>query len=91
MDEAQWRERAQSAESRIETMRQAHESAVERIKVFKSNFGIKERSDGTIDIDFEKFVENLGVENSLLLRKVIDETYQISGEPGKKPHVKLVV
>lgn len=89
-DESMWIERAQSAESKIETMRQAHEAAANRIKEFKTNFGIRERHDGSIDIDFDKFAERLGPENALALRKIIDEKYAIRGAPGKKPKMRAV-
>lgn len=89
MDEQAWMERAQSAEARIATLKEAYEPAIERVKQFKTNFGVRERSDGAIDIDFEKFTQALGMEAALELRRIIDETYHIEGEPGKKPKVKL--
>jgi len=89
MNESDWIERAQSAEAKLATMQESMKSAVERVKQFKTNFGIREKSDGTIIIDFEKFARNLGVTGALELRKVIDEIYNISGEPGKKPHIKV--
>lgn len=79
----------QAAQAKIETMKQAYEPAIEKIQAFKTAFGVKERSDGAIEIDYDKFVQNLGVEAALELRLVIDETYQISGGPGKKPRVKV--
>ena len=60
------------------------------MKTFKANFGIKERADGEIVIDFDKFADRLGVEAALELRRVIDERYHVSGEPGKKPRIKLM-
>ena len=76
MSESFWVERAQSAEAQLKTMREAQGAAIERIKDFKANFGIRERDNGEIVIDFPKFVERLGPENSGELRKVIDEKYQ---------------
>lgn len=75
MSESMWTERAQTAEAKLKTMREAQGAAVERIKDFKANFGIRERDNGEIVIDFPKFVERLGPENSMELRKVIDEQY----------------
>lgn len=89
MSEEVWMERAQSAEAKLSTQRQAHESAIERIKVFKANFGVKERSDGSIVIDFEKLVERLGAEGCLELRRVIDQKWNISGAPGEKPKMRV--
>lgn len=88
-DESMWIERAQSAEARLKTLEDQYKPALERVKAFKANFGVKERGDGTISIDFEKMVANLGMEASIELRGVIDQTYGISGEPGEKPKVKV--
>ena len=76
MSEDMWMDRAQTAESKLKTMQQAQGAALERIKDFKANFGIRERDNGEIVIDFPKFVERLGPENSMELRKVIDEKYK---------------
>ena len=88
-DESLWIERAQSAEAKLATQKQAFEAAIDRIKDFKTNFGIREKSNGEIDIDFDKFVDRLGIEGWIELRKVGDEKYRISGVPGEKPHVRL--
>lgn len=92
MSEQDWMERAQSAEGQIETIRQATTAAIERVKIFKGNFGVREKRDGSIDVDFEKFAEGLGLEGCLQLRQVIDDMYRISGSSAKgdKPHIKLV-
>ena len=74
-EDSVWIERAQSAEAKISTLTQALESAVERIKVFKSNFGLKERDNGEIVIDFDKFADRLGRENALLLKAIIEKKY----------------
>ena len=89
-DESHWIERAQSCEARLSTLKDAYGPAIERVKQFKANFGVRERSNGEIDIDFEKFVERLGVGAALELRRVIDEKYAVSGAPGEKPHVRVV-
>ena len=89
-DESMWIERAQSAEAKIQTLKDAYEPAIERIKEFKANFGIKETSDGSIVIDFEKFAKALGAAQSLELRVVIDEVHNISGASGEKPRMKAV-
>lgn len=90
MSEDVWRERAQTAEAKIVTMQEATTGAIQRVKEFKGNFGVKERSDGEIVIDYDKFVKALGINGALELRGIIDEQYNISGEPGKKPHMRLV-
>ena len=68
-----WLERAQTAESLLITQKESLGAAIERIKIFKTNFGIRERSNGEIEIDFDKFVDNLGAESVLELKKIIDE------------------
>ena len=75
MSENHWVERAQSAEAQLKTLREAQGAAIERIKGFKANFGIKERGNGEIVIDFPKFVERLGQDQASELRKAIDEKY----------------
>jgi len=75
MSESMWMDRAQSAESKLITMKESLGAAVERVKIFKANFGVKERANGEIEIDFDKFVENLGKESATELRKIIDERY----------------
>lgn len=87
-DESIWIERAQSAEAKLKTLKDAYEPAIERVKNFKANFGIKERDNGEIVIDFEKFVDRLGLEQALTLRKLIDERYKVSGKSGEKPRVR---
>ncbi|KKL63677.1 hypothetical protein LCGC14_2172700, partial [marine sediment metagenome] len=75
IDEQYWVERAQTAEAQLVTQKESLGQAIERVKIFKTNFGIREKNNGEIDIDFDSFVENLGIENSLELRKIIDEKY----------------
>ncbi len=89
MDDSGWMERAQTAEALLITQKESLGAAIERVKVFKTNFGIREKQGGTIEIDFDKFARNLGVESCLELRKVIDEIHQVSGNAGEKPRVKV--
>ena len=85
MSEAMWMDRAQSAEAKLATLKQAYEPAIERVKQFKANFGIRERDNGELVIDYQKFVERLGAQGALELRDVIDEKYQVMKKPAKKP------
>jgi len=88
-DDAQfWIEKLKDVETRFETYRQANGAAVDRVKRFKANFGVKEASNGEISIDFVKLSEGLGLESAMELRQVIDETYRVSGSAGEKPHIK---
>lgn len=84
MSESMWLERAQTAEAKLKTLRDAQGAAIERIKDFKSNFGIRERGNGEIVIDFHKFVERLGPDSSTELRKIIDEKYAKKRKNGKE-------
>jgi len=77
MSESMWIERAQSAEARLATLKQAYEPALERVKEFKANFGVKERGNGEIDVDFDKFVKNIGYEAAIELKSIIDQVYEI--------------
>ncbi len=89
MNESDWIERAQTAEAKLITLKENYAPAIERVKEFKANFGVRERGNGEIVIDYEKFVERLGLEGALELRKVIDELYNVTGGPGEKPHLRL--
>jgi hypothetical protein len=84
-----WRDRAGTAEAKLGALESNIGAMKERIQSFKKNFGVREASNGEISIDFDKFVENLGMAQALELRKVIDEKYRISGAPGEKPKVKV--
>lgn len=88
-DESFWVERAQSAEARLETLKQAYEPAISRIQAFKSTFGVREDSDGTLHINFDTFAAGIGIGGALELRRIIDEIYDISGEPGAKPRIRV--
>ncbi len=81
--------RAESAEAKLGTLKANIDSVVERVKNFKANFGVRERSDGSIDIDFEKMVDRLGPEACLELRSIIDNKYGISGAAGEKPRIRV--
>lgn len=80
-----------SLKAKLAAMKDNYEPAIDRIQQFKTNFGVRERSDGSIVINWDKFVPALGLEQALELRREIDEHYRISGEPGEKPKVKLRV
>ena len=70
-----WISRAQTAEAQLKTMREAHGAAIDRVRDFKANFGLRERDNGEIVIDFQKFAERLGIDSAIELRKVLDEKY----------------
>ena len=84
-----WISRAQSAEAKLATLKENLEPALERVKQFKANFGVREKSDGSIDIDFEKMVDRLGPEASLELKSVIDDKYAIRPRRHLKPQIRM--
>ena len=95
MSEAMWMERAQSAEAKLATLKQAYEPALDRVKQFKANFGIRERDNGELVIDYQKFVERLGKQGAMGLIAVIHEKYNIGfsakisvGKPEKRQPLK---
>ena len=71
-----WQERAQNAEAVNLTLKESGAAALARIKEFKANFGIREKQGGIIEIDFDKFVKNIGQGSALELKKVIEDTYK---------------
>ncbi len=81
--------RAESAEAKFGTLKANMDAVIDRVKQFKTNFGVRERSDGSIVIDFEKMVGRLGPEACLELRSVIDDKYGISGAAGEKPRIRV--
>ncbi len=83
--------RAESAEAKFNTLKENVEPLKERVQKFKENFGVREKSDGSIDIDFEKMVDRLGPAACLELRAVIDEKHGISGAAGEKPKIRVPV
>ncbi len=78
-----------TAESQHQTLRDQMERLKEKVRGLMETFGARERSDGTIDINFEKLVERLPVDQALELRATIDQTHQVSGAAGEKPRVSV--
>ncbi len=81
--------RAQSAEAKYNTLKENVEPLKIRVQKFKENFGVREKDDGSIDIDFEKMVDRLGPAACLELRAVIDDVHGISGAAGEKPKIRV--
>lgn len=89
MGESEWRERAQSAEAALTTCRDNQDRVKEKLRDMMANLGAKERGDGSIQIDYDAFIERLGIEGALEVRAIIDQKYSISGAPGEKPRIKV--
>ena len=89
MDDNALLARAQSAEAKYNTLKENVEPLKLRVQQFKENFGVREKSDGSINIDFEKMVDRLGPAACLELRAVIDEKHGISGASGEKPKIRV--
>lgn len=79
--------RAETAEAKLGTLKANIDALKERVQQFKANFGVREKSDGSIDIDFEKMVDRLGSEASLELRAIIDDKY-VTRSPRTRRHLK---
>jgi hypothetical protein len=88
-DENYWMERAQSAEAKQATYAGQVDRLKEKVRIVLATFGAREKSDGSFDIDYGAFVEKLGREGALEVRRIIDEQYGISGAPGEKPKVRV--
>lgn len=89
-EDSHWIERAQSAEARYNTLSEQMERVKEDAKVVLQLFAARKRQNGSYDINFDKLVDQLGLEKSMELRAVIDQRWRVSGAPGEKPHIKLV-
>uniref|UniRef100_UPI003D0EA8CF hypothetical protein n=1 Tax=Roseibium sp. TaxID=1936156 RepID=UPI003D0EA8CF len=64
----------------------------EEVRSVLDLFGAKKKANGQTtfyEINYEAFVDQLGVEGALQVRAIIDEKYQISGGPGEKPKIKM--
>lgn len=83
--------RMQSAEASNNTLRQEMERMRDRWRDFKSTLGIKERGDGSLDIDYDILVERIGLESWIELRQIGDARYGVRGAPGEKPTIRMRV
>ncbi len=81
--------RAETAEAKLGTLKANIDALKERVQQFKANFGIREKSDGSIDIDFDKMVDRLGLEASLELKSVIEGKYAVRRRRHLKPTVRM--
>lgn len=61
--------------AQVTAAQQQYQVILERYQEFKTNFGVKERRDGSITIDYDKFVERLGKEGWAELRRIGDEKH----------------
>lgn len=87
-DDSYWIQQAQSWQAKYNTLKDQFDRSIDAVKNFKTNFGVREKGDGSIVIDFDKMVRALGPEGCAELRQVIDDVH--GGKP-KKPHLKLGV
>ncbi len=87
MDE--WIERAQNAEASLTTFRDNQDRVKQKLRDMMETLGAKERSDGSVDIDFAALADRLPLEQALELRAAIDERHKISGQAGEKPRVRV--
>ncbi len=88
-DENSLMEQVNSLKVQLRTCQEASGPAIQRVRDFKANFGVKERADGSIDVDYQKFVERIGMGGWLILRQIGDETHKVTGAAGEKPRVKV--
>lgn len=87
--EQYWIERAQSAEAKLSTCQSAQDGLKEEVRTTRETFGARKRSDGSYEINYDIFVEHLGLEAALQVRAIIDEKYHVSGAAGEKPRVRM--
>ncbi len=75
MSEDDLRVRAENAEGRYNALKSRIDSANEEARIVLDTFAARKRSDGSFDIDYQKFVERIGKESAMELRAIIDEVY----------------
>lgn len=88
-DEGTWIDRAQTAEAKVTTITAQVERLKSEVRAIHEAFGSRKKSDGSYEIDYEAFVARLGVDGALEIRRIIDETYSMSGAPGEKPRMRV--
>ncbi len=88
-DENSVYEENKSLRAQLATAKAQYEPILERYTNFKMNMGLKEKSDGTLVIDYDKFVERLGPDGWLQLRQIGDEKHRVSGAGGEKPRIRV--
>ncbi|MCR4295388.1 MAG: hypothetical protein NUW21_07620 [Elusimicrobia bacterium] len=88
-DENSLHEQVKSLQAQLTTAKAQYEPILERYQNFKTNMGVKEKADGSLVIDYEKFAERLGAQCWLELRKVGDEIHRVTGANGEKPRVRV--
>lgn len=88
-DESFWINRAQSAETKLSTAQEQIERVKEKLRDIMETLCARERSDGTIDIDFDALVQKFSLEHALALRTAIDRHHGISGAAGEKPRIRV--
>lgn len=74
-DESFWIEKAQTAEAKFNTLQQSVDRIREDARNVLETFSARKKPDGSFDIDYKKFVERLGKEGAMELKRVIDEQY----------------
>lgn len=88
-DEQSLFEQNNSLKTQLQTAREQNARLQETVRTTCETLGARMKADGSADIDFEKFVERLGMAGALEVRAIIDEKYGISGAAGEKPRVKI--
>jgi len=89
MSDDQWIERAQNAEAIIGTLRAGNDRLKQKNQELMKTFGARAKTDGSFEINYQVFVDMLGMESALEVRSIIDETYSIKGAAGEKPKVTM--
>jgi len=74
-DDSQWIERAQSAEAKLRTLQDQVNRIKEDAQHILTVFGARKKSDGSFDIDFEKFVNNIGQGQAFEVKQIIEAQY----------------
>ena len=90
-DDSFYLDRMNSAEAKLHTAQAGNDRLKEKIRHIKEVFGAREKSDGSFEIDYQKFVDQLGRESALEVRQIIDQTYSIRGAAGEKPKMVMPV
>ena len=85
----EFRSKYESCQAKLTTIQDQQDRLKEDTRYVLETFAARKKSDGSFDIDFDKFIERLGLEKWIELRAIGDEHYRVSGAAGEKPRIKV--
>lgn len=82
-------ERAQTAEAIANTAKAALAPLKNEVRQIKETFGIRKRGNGAYQVGYDVLVKAIGLEGYMELRAIGDQHWNVSGDVGEKPRVRI--